>query len=181
MNHDAAREAAANLAYPDTGQLRWQPTLTALVHIPKPVEKWTVQWCADLLGCEPSGHDDWREHAECRGSNPATFFPDPRAGSNTNGHLGRAREVCEACPVKAECLAFALNNHERFGCWAGMGVRELQHIRAGGRPALDPIECGTRRGYRQHRRRDEDPCQACKAAHNAELQAYKAIRRARAS
>jgi WhiB family redox-sensing transcriptional regulator len=35
-----------------------------------------------------------------------------------------AKDVCSRCPVRAECLAFALANGEEFGVWGGMDPDE---------------------------------------------------------
>lgn len=40
----------------------------------------------------------------------------------------RAKKFCEECPVKAECLNFAIVNREEYGIWGGLTVRERQKI-----------------------------------------------------
>jgi WhiB family redox-sensing transcriptional regulator len=50
------------------------------------------------------------------------FYPD-KGGSNK-----KAKAVCRACPVAAECLDYALANNERFGIWGGLSERERRKL-----------------------------------------------------
>lgn len=64
----------------------------------------------------------WRQQANCRGTNPDLFYPDkgePR-------HLINA--MCTTCPVQAECLNAGLG--ERLGWWGGISPRDRERIRA---------------------------------------------------
>ncbi len=61
---------------------------------------------------------DWRERAACLDEDPELFFPDgvtPRYARQ----IAAAVEVCEACPVSADCLEFALEQQMNTGIWAG--------------------------------------------------------------
>jgi WhiB family redox-sensing transcriptional regulator len=71
---------------------------------------------------------EWMGEALCRQSDPELFYPD-------TGHNSRdARAVCVRCPVKAECLAYAIEHHERYGVWGGLSERQRRHLReTGGR------------------------------------------------
>jgi WhiB family redox-sensing transcriptional regulator len=40
----------------------------------------------------------------------------------------RAKLVCGGCPVRAECLAEALDNEMEWGVWGGMTERERRAI-----------------------------------------------------
>ncbi|HWC11606.1 MAG TPA: WhiB family transcriptional regulator [Acidimicrobiales bacterium] len=64
----------------------------------------------------------WMARASCRGMAPATFFPS--RGEATD----EAREVCAACPVRAECLAYAVAE-DMEGVWAGTSKRERRAMR----------------------------------------------------
>lgn len=49
----------------------------------------------------------WAEHAACRDDpHPEAWFPDP--GFSGNAASERAMRICMACPVRSECLEFAL-------------------------------------------------------------------------
>jgi WhiB family redox-sensing transcriptional regulator len=65
----------------------------------------------------------WLARAACRGMDPELFFPD--RGESTEP----AKAVCAACPVRAECLDYALTNGERFGVWGGASERERRALR----------------------------------------------------
>ncbi len=78
----------------------------------------------DLLafrGTEPD--TSWHEHAACRGVDPELFFP-PRGGE-----WDEARHVCERCPVRRECLEYALETGEKFGIWGGTSERQRRGLR----------------------------------------------------
>lgn len=64
------------------------------------------------------GHGDWRERANCAGTDADVFFPE------AGGSLQPALRICAACPVTQECLDFALENDERYGVWGGVGADE---------------------------------------------------------
>lgn len=61
----------------------------------------------------------WREDALCLERDLSEFVPETKAPRST-------RNVCSECPVRAECLEFALSSPwEPYGIWAGMNRREL--------------------------------------------------------
>lgn len=66
----------------------------------------------------------WMARAGCRGVDPELFFPE-------RGEPGsKAKAVCwTLCPVRAECLAYALDNGEKFGVWGGASERERRRMR----------------------------------------------------
>ena len=49
----------------------------------------------------------------CRTADPDLFFAESPAD------LERAKLLCEPCPVKAKCLALALDRQEPWGVWGG--------------------------------------------------------------
>ena len=55
----------------------------------------------------------WQTRAACRGHDPAIFFPD------RGETQAEAKRICMSCPVRVDCLEWALANHERFGIWGG--------------------------------------------------------------
>jgi len=59
----------------------------------------------------------------CNGTDPALFFPG-RGESTTD-----AKAICARCPVRQECLDYALDHTERFGIWGGLSERERRRIR----------------------------------------------------
>ncbi len=66
----------------------------------------------------------WMKRAQCRGVDRDLFFPD-------HGVKGtRARMICWSCPVRQECLDFAMANPQMAGIWGGTTERERQKTRA---------------------------------------------------
>ena len=74
-------------------------------------------------------HASWLDRANCIGVDADLFFPD----SATGGDLDGALEVCRGCEVRAECLAHALANDERYGVWGGLGPAERSRLVTGPR------------------------------------------------
>ena len=66
---------------------------------------------------------DWAEEALCAQTDPDLFFPEK------GGSTREAKAICEACPVTAQCLAFALDNCEPFGIWGGVSERARRSLR----------------------------------------------------
>lgn len=61
----------------------------------------------------------------CQEIDGELWFPE----SGGESHAQRqAKKYCQECPVRAECLAFALANREEYGIWGGLTVRERQKI-----------------------------------------------------
>ena len=65
----------------------------------------------------------WRDYAACVGMDPDIFFV-PRGGTNEP-----ARRVCARCPVRADCLEFALANNEYLGVWGGSSEQDRRRIK----------------------------------------------------
>lgn len=81
-----------------------------------------------------SVHDvDWRVDAACADLPVEMFYP-----SRGEDHRP-AKAVCARCPVRAECLRFALVNRENHGVWGGLSERERRRIRRSARAAGRPI------------------------------------------
>ena len=70
--------------------------------------------------------DTWFELAACHGANPDIFYP----GHGDHAGIVRAKAVCATCPVKTECLEYALTNREVFGVWGGCSERQRRRMRS---------------------------------------------------
>ncbi|MDE8649077.1 WhiB family transcriptional regulator [Rhodococcus qingshengii] len=75
---------------------------------------------------EDRDDETWRWSALCAQSDPDEFFPDKQG----RGGSVLAKRVCARCPVSAECLDFALENHEEYGIWGGKTRRERRALRS---------------------------------------------------
>jgi len=65
----------------------------------------------------------WARRALCADADPEIFFrahDDPAT---------EARRTCAQCPVRADCLQFALDAGERHGIWGGLDPAERTALR----------------------------------------------------
>ncbi len=69
--------------------------------------------------------EDWRDRALCAQTDPEAFFPEK------GGSTREAKKICQRCPVRAECLEYALAHDERFGIWGGLSERERRRLKRG--------------------------------------------------
>lgn len=65
----------------------------------------------------------WQDDALCAQTDPEAFFPEK------GGSTREAKRVCQTCPVRAQCLEYALEHDERFGIWGGLSERERRRLR----------------------------------------------------
>jgi WhiB family transcriptional regulator, redox-sensing transcriptional regulator len=66
---------------------------------------------------------EWFQLAACRGYGPDNFIRGPRSD------YGSTRELCATCPVREECLQFALADESLTGLWGGTTDSERHQIR----------------------------------------------------
>lgn len=74
------------------------------------------------FGIDDDGPDAWKRQGNCLGLNPNFMFPSKEGGFN------EAKKVCTECPVKVECLEYALKNKINEGVWGGASERERRRI-----------------------------------------------------
>ncbi len=65
----------------------------------------------------------WAPAAKCLNADPDVFFPEK------GGSTKEAKRICGECPVRVECLEYALTEDERFGIWGGMSERERRKLK----------------------------------------------------
>ncbi|MBY0440970.1 MAG: WhiB family transcriptional regulator [Mycobacteriaceae bacterium] len=59
-------------------------------------------------------HTDWRNQAACaKHPNPNLWFPE--IGNNFE-----AKQICQQCPVRTQCLFHAARHNETEGIWGGL-------------------------------------------------------------
>lgn len=69
------------------------------------------------------GDLNWLVEARCREVDPDLWFPE-------KGDSARhAKEICVKCPVKDECLDYALAIWPVRGIWGGHSERELRKMK----------------------------------------------------
>ena len=65
----------------------------------------------------------WMLEAKCLDADPEAFFPEK------GGSTREAKRICATCPVRSECLDYALAKDERFGIWGGLSERERRRTK----------------------------------------------------
>ena len=66
---------------------------------------------------------EWWSLAACQSADPELFFPISGAGPAL-GQVARAKAVCAACPVRSDCLRYALTAGPLQGVWGGLTEEE---------------------------------------------------------
>jgi hypothetical protein len=68
--------------------------------------------------------DAWKLDGLCRQNAPDAWFP------GKGGSTRQVKAICADCPVRAECLEYALGRDERFGVWGGLSTPERRKLRS---------------------------------------------------
>lgn len=92
-----------------------------------------------FLGCIPGGgspimvlsnlpNNDgvslWQEEALCQGRDSSVFFTDEQDDETPSNAY---KEICNSCPVRSECLEFALI-YNMYGIWGGTTDKERNKL-----------------------------------------------------
>lgn len=96
-----------------------------------------VRGGATLIGvarraCEAEKAYDWREDARCASTDPELFFPVGYKSGPDLRQIEQAREVCKFCPVKAECLDWAVEAGIPDGVLGGLTPEERSILKKKG-------------------------------------------------
>jgi WhiB family redox-sensing transcriptional regulator len=67
----------------------------------------------------------WRSQAACRSASTSLFFP--ARGDAFSGAV--ARQLCKGCPVRGECLDYALGFDELVGIFGGTSEAQRRRLR----------------------------------------------------
>ncbi len=70
----------------------------------------------------------WAERVLCAQADPDVWYPEHHA------LIARAKRICATCPVRAECLEYALSGADTWrgittGIWGGTTPRERSRLR----------------------------------------------------
>jgi WhiB family redox-sensing transcriptional regulator len=71
---------------------------------------------------------EWWTLAACQSVDPDLFFP-MSATNPARADMAAAKAVCARCPVRAECLQYALAAGQVHGIWGGMSEEERRLLR----------------------------------------------------
>jgi len=65
---------------------------------------------------------DWYDDAACRDADTELFFPV------SDAHAADAKAICASCPVREDCLEFALETRSPEGVWGGLTPIERHRL-----------------------------------------------------
>lgn len=118
----------------------------------------------------------WRLHAACHGQDALFFADEGEAKAAREAREQQARSVCDGCPVKRDCLDFALRR-SLSGIWAGLGERERADLAAQlGIPRLCPAEEHVLEGDNVYvNAAGYDRCRACRAEGDRQKRARRKV------
>jgi WhiB family redox-sensing transcriptional regulator len=86
---------------------------------------------------ENAAGPDSFERALCRQADPELWFPEPDEDDRA------AKLICGWCPVRSECLAWAMDANEPYGIYGGLTPDERRRARRlalAGAPAAVDLE-----------------------------------------
>lgn len=68
----------------------------------------------------------WQLRAACRGPESTWFYPPASGERREQRELreAKAKRMCASCPVRTECLEYALDIKEPHGIWGGLNEHE---------------------------------------------------------
>jgi WhiB family redox-sensing transcriptional regulator len=147
IDHQAARDRAAESAFPRTGNTKDADKAFASTSV-------VIIGAIGVNGIRP----DWQADAACRSMGNDMFF----SGKGDNRWVAEAKAVCATCDVVEECLQWAIDTGSRHGVFGGLTPRERQGMKYG--KGVRVVRCGTLGGEAKHRRLGEKPCTPCTEA-----------------
>ncbi|MFE7774433.1 WhiB family transcriptional regulator [Streptomyces sp. NPDC057445] len=68
-------------------------------------------------------YENWRQEAACLDEDPDLFFPIGNTGPALL-QVAEAKAVCRRCPVREQCLEWAMEHGQDAGVWGGLGEDE---------------------------------------------------------
>ncbi len=71
---------------------------------------------------------EWVHRARCKDEDPELFFPVGTTGPAA-AQIDAAKAVCMECPVRIECLEWALATGQDAGVWGGLSEDERRALR----------------------------------------------------
>ena len=72
----------------------------------------------------------WQFRAACRGEDSALFFAPNyfEQRYQKDAREAKAKAICHVCPVRIECLEYALRTREPYGLWGGLNEVERRNV-----------------------------------------------------
>jgi WhiB family redox-sensing transcriptional regulator len=81
-----------------------------------------------IAGVPVDADQSWALRGLCASGeyDPELFFPAPTATAQT----ATAVAVCARCPVRCECLEWALATNQQYGVWGGLSEEKRRALKA---------------------------------------------------
>jgi WhiB family transcriptional regulator, redox-sensing transcriptional regulator len=73
----------------------------------------------------------WRDQAACRRTDPGLWYPSFNAREVSpleRRRVSDAKAVCAGCPVREQCLVYAMDCTIWTGIWGGLTERERRNL-----------------------------------------------------
>jgi WhiB family redox-sensing transcriptional regulator len=84
----------------------------------------------NAIHVELNTDEDWQANARCRGADATLFFSPlvTETKQEKDAREAKAKAICAECPVRSQCLDFALNTREAYGIWGGLNETERRRL-----------------------------------------------------
>ena len=79
----------------------------------------------ELFNLGAPGATEWMRDGLCAQTDQDAFHPEKGASTRP------AKSVCAVCPVREQCLSYALETNQQFGVWGGHSAKERRALRRG--------------------------------------------------
>ena len=92
---------------------------------------------AAVLQLETSLTTEWQQHGSCRAADSEIFFPPAvfEHKPEREAREAKAKAICSGCPVRVQCLTWALAVREPHGVWGGASEGDRKRMLLGKRAA----------------------------------------------
>lgn len=98
---------------------------------------------AGLPGALTEGDRRFMTRGLCNGENGDDWFPNYEHDPEPGEPAYEAQKMCDKCPVKSDCLTYAMENRVDYGIWGGLTETQRKRLRRVGRP--DKLRTGRKR------------------------------------
>lgn len=71
---------------------------------------------------------EWMKDAMCKGKTEMFFPNEEEARGKAYGMYMVAKKICNECPVRAQCLKYALDEQLFFGVFGGKTPKERRNM-----------------------------------------------------
>ena len=71
----------------------------------------------------------------CQNTDPDVWFSDKDSMDvhSSASTIRQAKAFCKMCPVKTQCLEYAIVNDEQHGIWGGLSTQDRKKLKASSR------------------------------------------------